>query len=168
MPDRLDPTFVRAQIELLRHTHPDIWDEGDEQLLADMLEAETGLNEFLTIVMRQMADASAFAVGLSEIINDMNDRRDRFDARHEALRGLVFRLMTHAGVRKIELPIATLSIRDGVPRVTITDEARLPEQFVRIKREPDKHLIASHLKAGERVEGAELSNSEETLAVRVK
>jgi anti-sigma factor RsiW len=29
-------------------------------------------------------------------------------------------------------------------------------------------LIASHLKAGERVEGAELSNSEPTLAVRVK
>jgi len=34
MSSRLDPTFVRAQIELLRVTHPDIWDEGDERLLA--------------------------------------------------------------------------------------------------------------------------------------
>ena len=47
MANRLDPTFVRAQIELLRHTHPGIWDAGDEMLLIDMLEGETGLKEFL-------------------------------------------------------------------------------------------------------------------------
>jgi len=39
MTNRLDPTFVRAQIELLRISHPGIWDDGDEILLADMLEA---------------------------------------------------------------------------------------------------------------------------------
>ena len=84
------------------------------------------------------------------------------------MRALAFKVLVQAGVKKLELVAATLSIRAGQPRVIITDEARLPEQFVRIKREPDKHLIASHLKAGERVEGAELSNSEPTLAVRVK
>ena len=59
MPDRLDPTFVRAQIALLRVTHPNIWDEGDEQLLADMLEGETGLHEFLAAVVRRRLTESS-------------------------------------------------------------------------------------------------------------
>jgi len=168
MPDRLDPSFVRAQIELLRHTHPDIWDEGDETLLADMLEAETGLHDFLTVVIARMLDTDAKIDGIGNLMAALKSRCDRFEQRSDAMRGLMFRLMSWAEVRKVELPAATLSIRAGQPRVIITDEARLPEQFVRIKREPDKHLIASHLKAGEPVPGAELSNSEETLAVRVK
>ena len=166
--NRIDPAFVRAQIELLRHTHPDIWDEGDETLLADMLEAETGLNEFLEGVDARRADAEERSVGVEKRIVDNVARRNRYDRRVDAMRSLAFKLMQQAGLRKLELTEATLSIRAGQPRVIITDEARLPEQFVRIKREPDKHLIASHLKAGEPVPGAELSNSEETLAVRVK
>lgn len=168
MPDRLDPTFVRAQIELLRHTHPDIWDADDETLLADMLEAETGLHDFLTVVIARMLDTDAKIDGIGNLMAALKSRCDRFEQRSDAMRGLMFRLMSWAGVRKVELPAATLSIRAGQPRVIITDEARLPEQFVRIKREPDKHLIANHLKAGEPVPGAELSNSEPTLAVRVK
>jgi len=168
MADRLDPTFVRAQIELLRVTHPGIWDAGDETLLADMLEGETDLHAFLATVVRRMLEAKAYADGIGDLIHEMNDRQARFEARGDAMRALAYRVMNWAEVRKLELPIATLSIRAGQPRVIITDEAQLPEQFVRVRREPDKHLIASHLKAGERVEGAELSNSEETLAVRTK
>ena len=84
------------------------------------------------------------------------------------MRALAFKLLKQAGLKKLELTAATLSIRAGQPRVIITDEARLPDYFIRIKREPDKHLIASYLKAGDAVEGAELSNSESVLAVRVK
>jgi hypothetical protein len=168
MPNRLDPTFVRAQIELLRHTHPDIWDADDETLLADMLEAQTGLNELLAAIVDRMCDAEAFAAGLDLMLATMKARRDRFDQCKDAMRSLAFRLMTQADVHNIKLTQATLSVRAGQPRVVITDEARLPEQFVRIKREPDKHLIASHLKAGETVPGAEISNSEPVLSVRVK
>ena len=168
MPDRLDPTFVRAQIELLRVTHPDIWDEGDEQLLADMLEAETGLHEFLTVVVHRMLEADAFAAAVGQHISDITARRDRFRQRQDAMRALAFKLMQAAEVRKLELIPATLSIRAGQPRVIVTDEDALPENCVRIKREPDKHLIKSYLTAGQEVPGAELSNSEPSLAVRVK
>ena len=167
MSSRLDPTFVRQQIELLRVTHPEVWD-GDEQLLADMLEGETDLHGFVSAVIRRMLEAQANAGGIDDLITDLKARQIRMEQRSDALRGLMFKLLMQAGVKRLELAAATLSIRAGQPRVIITDEARLPEQFVRIKREPDKHLIASYLKSGHAVEGAELSNSEPTLAVRVK
>ena len=166
MPDRLDPTFVRAQIEALRHSHPQIANEEDQWLLT--LESETDLHEFLARVIARMQDTDAKIDGIGNLIATLKARCDRFEQRSDAMRALAFKVLVQAGVRKLELVAATLSIRAGQPRVIITDEARLPEQFVRIKREPDKHLIASHLKAGERVEGAELSNSEPQLAIRVK
>jgi len=168
MADRLDPTFVRAQIDLLRHTHPYIWEEGDEALLSDMLEGSTDLHRTLARILDYEDEAKNFVVSLDMRITAYRNRMARFEQRVDGMRSLMLKFLQHAGVRKVELAVATLSIRAGVPRVVITDEARLPEQFVRIKREPDKHLIASHLKAGEPVPGAELSNSEETLAVRVK
>jgi hypothetical protein len=166
MANRLDPTFVRAQIEALRVRYPQM--DEDEQLRLDMLEGSTDLHEFLTDVVVRIADANAKIEALGDLIADFKKRCDRFEQRSDAMRSLAHKVMDWAEVRKVELAAATLSIRAGQPRVIITDEARLPENFIRIKREPDKHLIASYLKAGEHVPGAELSNSEETLAVRVK
>jgi len=168
MPDRLDPTFVRAQIELLRHTHPGIWDEGDEKLLADMLEAETGLNEFLTKLVRQMNNAKAMGTGLDAELVDTRDRRDRYWDRYHGMRELAHKLMAQAGVRKVELLKATLSIRAGTPHVIVTDETRLPQHCVRIKREPDRIAIKAALANGEPVPGAEMSNAEPVLNVRDK
>ena len=64
--------------------------------------------------------------------------------------------------------MGVLSIRAGQPRVIITDETLLPPDCVRIKREPDKIAIKERLSRGEPVPGATLSNSEETLAMRIK
>ncbi len=166
MPDRLDPTFVLAQIELLRLRYPQIWDDDDT--LGIGLEGETDLHEVLAIVVLRMRNAEALAIGDNVLINDLKERRDRFDQRAEAMRSLAFKLMDAAGVRKLELPIATLSIRAGQPRVIITDEAALPDYCMRIKREPDKLVIKDRLQRGDDIPGAELSNSEPTLAVRVK
>jgi len=169
MPHRLDPTFVRAQIELLRISHPGIWDDGDEILLADMLEAQTGLYEFLiTLMRRALVDDETVVRGTEAIMAEMKARRLRYELRIEAARTLALKLMQQADVRKIELPIATLSIRAGQPRVIITDEAALPEHCIRTKREPDKVAIKEQLAGGQAVHGATLSNSEPTLAVRVK
>jgi hypothetical protein len=167
MPDRrIDPTFVLAQIELLRLRYPQIWDDDDT--LGIGLEGETDLHEVLAIVVLRMRNAEALAIGDNVLINDLKERRDRFNDRYEAMRTLAFKLMDAAGVRKLELPIATLSIRAGVPRVIITDETLLPPDCVRIRTEPDRVAIKEQLMRGEPVAGAELSNSEPQLAVRVK
>jgi hypothetical protein len=168
MPDRLDPTFLRAQIELLRVTHPGIWDAGDETLLADMLEGETGLREFLETGLDAKLKSEELIDGIGIRMANAKARRDRFEQRSDAVRQLMFKLMTHAGLRRVVLPEATLSIRAGQPRVIITDETLLPPDCVRVRTEPDKVAIKERLARGEPVPGATLSNSESVLSVRTK
>jgi hypothetical protein len=161
---RIDPGFVLAQIELLRLRYPQIWDDDDT--LAITLEGETDLHEVLAAVVARMCDAEAYAEADNKLINDLKERRDRFNTRYDAMRILAMRLMNAAEQRKVELAQKTVSIRTGTPKVIITDEAALPADCIRIKREPDKVAIADRLKRGEQVPGAEMSNAEPVLSVR--
>jgi len=166
MPDRLDATFVRREIDALAVTHPGIWE--DDELRALALESETNLREFLEKVVRRMLEARASIGGIGQYICELKVRQDRLDQRVESMRALMFKLMQAAELKKLELAPATLSIRAGQPKVIITDETALPPDCVRIRTEPDKIAIKEQLMRGERMAGAELSNSEPTLAVRVK
>ena len=166
MSNRLDPTFVRAQIDALRAAYPQIADDEDQWLLS--LESETDLREFLTVAVKRICEAEAFVEGIDDLITDIKTRRQRFEQRGEAMRTMAFKLMSAADVRKLELPQATLSIRAGQPRVIITDEARLPPECLRIRTEPDKVRIKDRLSHGEHVDGAEMSNAESVLSVRIK
>jgi hypothetical protein len=106
--------------------------------------------------------------GLRFLMETYKTRRDRYDARVEALRALAFQLMQMADVPKLTLPHATLSIRNGPPKVVIVDEAAIPENYIRIKREPNKSLIREHIQQGIDVPGASLSNAEPVIAIHTK
>jgi hypothetical protein len=91
--------------------------------------------------------------------------RDRFARKTIALRKYMMQLMEAAGFKKVERPAATVSIAAGRQKVVITDDNALPEDCVRIKREPDKIRIASHLHRGDYIPGATLSNPEPVLRI---
>jgi hypothetical protein len=163
----LNADYVLHEIDLLRMQFPDIWGD-DETLLADMLEAETGLNDFLSRVVKHMLETQAEAGGLGQYIDDLKVRREKKEQRVVALRALALKLLEHANLPNLKLDEASLSVRHGPPKVIITDEDALPGHFMRIKREPNKGRIKEHLEAGQTVPGATLSNSEPFLTVRIK
>lgn len=163
---RLDPAFVRAQIETLRVAYPDIAADEEQWLLT--LESETGLHEFLTKIAVRKKETDQMIEDLGDLIADYKSRCDRFEQRSEGLRGLAFKLMQQVGIRKLELAVATLSIRVGQQKVIVTDEAALPPDCIRTRTEPDKVRIKDRLVRGETVNGAELSNREESLTMRIK
>ena len=74
--------------------------------------------------------------------------------------------MQTANLAKAELPEATLSIRQGTPKVVIINEREIPDEFMRIKKEPDKTRIKAVMTAGEVVSGCALSNAEPSLTIR--
>jgi Gp157 protein len=168
MPDRLDLdlAFALTQIDALVIAYPELAE--DEQFRADMVEGATTTHEVSAKIVDRMQDAEAKVDGISGLITEWTARKARFARRAEAMRVLVFRLMDRAGLRKIELPAATLSIRAGVPRVIITDETALPPDCVRIRTEPDRIAIKERMARGEQIPGAEMSNSEPVLSVRIK
>lgn len=165
---RIDPALVLHQIANLKIVHPDIWDDGDERLLTDCLEASTETHEFLRVVLDRIQDSTSMAGAIATRIADLELRQGRYTQRETALRDLAFRIMETAELKKLELAEGTLSIRNGTPRVIITDEALIPDVLCRIKREPDKKRIGEMLKDGQEVRGAEMSDAEPTLSIRVK
>lgn len=162
----LDPTIIRQQVENLKIAFPDLADDDDTWQIA--LESETDVKEYLRTVERKREDTAALEEALSLTIDALRQRKTRFERREQAMRALLFAAMQWADLRKCELPEATLSIRDGIPKVMITDESQIPDEYMRVRKEPDKALIKEALNGFENVPGATMSNAEPVLAVRVK
>jgi hypothetical protein len=163
---RFDLPTVQRQISQLILQYPELGE--DEVLRADMLEGETDAFSFLSHCVRWIGEDTALCEGTSGYIKTLQERRTRIERRIDAFRSLAFSVMQAAELQKAELPEATLSVRNGSPKVVIIDEAELPDCAIEIKRIPDKTKIKELLKAGETVIGAALSNAEPTLAVRFK
>ncbi len=163
---RHDPLLVRMQIEKFLADHPILAD--DEMLRADMLEGSTSLHEAAREMVRKIGERQALIAGLEIWMDTLTQRINRLGLGVDGARRILFLLMQSAGLRHLQLPEATLSIRSGSPKVIITDEAVLPDAFVRIKREPDKARIKVALQDGTQVPGATLSNAEEYITVRTK
>jgi len=163
---RLHPAIVQQQIAALLAQYPELVE--DEVLRADMIEGETEAFEFLSRLVRHIGETTAFAEGLAGYRNDLGLRIDRLSRREDALRALAFKIMQTADLPKAELPEATLSIRRGNPKVIITDETVVPDEYCRFKREPNKSVIKAALETGEHIPGATLSNAEPSLTIRTK
>lgn len=161
---RMEPAFIKAQIQTLLASFPELAD--DEILRRDSIEAETDAMELLKKLVRDCGETEGAIEGLKSYIGELETRKDRFARRKEAIRQLAFQIMDAASLPSLRLPEATLTIRQGTAKVVITDEKKIPEQFFRIKREVAKDELKTALKSGQLIEGAELSNGQPTLAIR--
>jgi Siphovirus Gp157 len=157
---------VQTEITALLLAHPELLE--DEILREDMIEGSTSTHEFLRQIVRKIGATQAISWGTAEYIGELQERKARLERREYALRSLIFKIMQTAELRKAELPEATLSIRNGIQKVVIFDERVIPDEFMRVKKEPDKTRIKAALQAHENVAGVALSNSEPVLAIIVK
>lgn len=162
----LDSIAIKNQIESLKIAFPELLEDDEAWLIS--LESQSDLFEYLRTVERKREDAAALEEALSTTIDALRQRKARFERREQAMRALMFSAMQWAELTKLEMPEATLSIRQGTPKVVIMDESAIPDEFMRIKKEPDKTLIKTALNNFEDVPGATMSNVEPVLAVRVK
>ena len=76
------------------------------------------------------------------------------------------RLMQLVEMRSIEVPAGKITVASTPKKVIITDESLIPDEYIRIKREPNKTLIKSALDKKEFVSGAALSNGGTTIQIR--
>lgn len=143
--------------------------QEDTLALADTLDGISMLPDVLASLLRSAIEDEAIADTLSNVIIKANqERRDRFERRAAKRRQMVQALMEQAGMTKLERPDLTASIRNVPPGVVITDEAALPDQFIKITRTPKKADIRDALGRGETVEGALLGNASQTLTIRTR
>jgi hypothetical protein len=162
-----DANALRAEIEFLLSQYPELAD--DEILRADMLEGSTDIREVLTDLNRTLQDTKALIDGTQGRMDELAERRLRFRRRTEFVRDLMQRILESAQIRKIELPEVTLSLKNNPQQIIgEPDPEALPDDLVKIAREPDKKKIRAALMAGCEVPGVVLSNAPPSLMIKVK
>lgn len=158
-----DVTVLEREFADLLAAFPELAE--DEELRADTIEGETDAHRILARIVAVERDADSMAKAIAERARDLAGRKARHECKKEAMRVLLFRLLKAAGLPKVALPEATVSITKKAAGVEIVDEELLPDNVVRIVRTPDKSAIKEALAAGE-VPGARMGEPGETLTVR--
>lgn len=155
---------LERAIQTLLEQFPQLKD--DQDLLADMLEGQTDFNEVIAALAKDIKLAKANVAGIKEVAKELKERQSRFEAKEEFCRSLIHKLMDAAGVKKLTLPVATVSITNVSPSVMILDESAIPDDFMRIKKEPNKTAIKAALETGQSIAGAVMSNGSTTVSIR--
>jgi hypothetical protein len=143
--------------------------EHDQQALEEILGQETEeVEEALARTVRAAVFAKSQAEAASKMIDDLQARRQRYLNRDQSLRGTALAIMSAMEWKKREAPDFTVSIRAPHQSVKITDEAAVPDEYVKVTRTPDKTALMADLKVGVVIPGAELAEGLPSISVRTR
>lgn len=139
----------------------------DAQALADTLEGETSLDVAIAAVLAQIEEYETAAAAVAEQIKARQARKKRLEESADAMRGAILTAMEAAGMKKLALPEATVSVSARPASVIVTDEAAAMEAgFVKVKSELDKAMLKDALKDGFTFPFAVMSNGGSSLTIR--
>lgn len=137
----------------------------DEQLHIDTLEGETDLFEITRRLLDDMERDEGDKAALSEQMDARKVRGNRCDARIKARREAIAALLDCAGLVKLTLPEATLSVRKMAPKAIVTNADALPDEFCTFTRKPN---LAAIKDAETLPVGTALDNGGTSLTIRRK
>ena len=139
----------------------------DEEMTLTAIEGETSFLEAVDAALARIAEVTAHAEAIAAQALALRDRKERFLYQGECIRTALHVALEQAGLRKLERPQATLSVRAVPAKAEILDEAAIPVKFWKEQAPKlDKKAVLEALKAKEDVPGASLSNGGETIAIR--
>lgn len=157
---------LQATIVKLMAEYPEL--ANDEDLMLDTLEGETDFNEMLNTIHSNMQENDSIATAINIRIDGLNDRRNAVKNRYEFGRKLILKLMTTAGVRKVMLTEANISVVNSARQLIVEDEARIPNEYFKevTTRSLMRAEVLKALKDGVQIDGATLSNGGEAIQIR--
>lgn len=161
-----DAAFVKAQINSLKVAFPELLD--DYEVLESAIDGETDFERVMEAVTDQYLDALSMKGAIADRMESLRERSDRYGKKAETIRSLAFDLMQAAERPKVELPVATLSIRKGVNSVVIEDLEAIPQGYRRVEVVPLKTEIKKALEKGDDIPGARLQTGPDGLSVKTK
>ena len=133
----------------------------DEETILDTLEGESSelqaKIEDYGFVIRNM---ESFADAMKAEEKRMSDRRKAHEAKVERIKEWLLTNMQACSITKIECPAFTIAVRTNPPKVIVTDENAIPENFFIIPDplppQLDKKALAAVLKDNINIPGAHL------------
>lgn len=137
---RLDLTL--AQINGIKLMLEDqLTDEDDDRLLIDMIEGETDAFELVRKLLDRIEREEGDRAILTEQMDTRKVRRDRCDNRIKGFRDGIMAVLDAAGVDKLPLPEATLSLRMLDAKLSVNDPRAVPDEYTVSVPKPDMDKI---------------------------
>jgi hypothetical protein len=149
-------------VERIRAAFP----EESEETLADSILGETALDAAILSVLRAAIYREAHADAIEGMIDTLASRKRRLAEGAQALRRAARDAMIEGGMPKLTSADLTVSVRDGKPKVIVTDEKLIPDLLCRFTRSPNKTDIGEVLRNGHAVPGATFGNADPVLTIR--
>lgn len=142
--------------------------EDDWQLYQDCLDGETGdAMQILERIIEASIEADTMADATKMRRMDLAERLARFEKRRDTLRAIALSALEALNLKRIERPAWTASLRQ-MPAPLLVDEAALPAEWFRVKKEPMKAGIRKELENGGTVDGCQLGNPSTGISVRTR
>ena len=126
----------------------------DEQGWLDAIEGETDAFEMIRRFLSRIEEEEGARAVLTEQMDSRKVRRDRCDTRIERGRLMIATLMKCAGIDKLPLPEATLTLRETAAKLAINDPAAVPREYQVATWKPSMDAI----KAAFPLDGSPLPN----------
>ena len=139
----------------------------DEDALADTLEGEHSFPDQLADIVRSALEDEAKAEGMKDFLGKLRDRQAWLKQRAAKKKKIVLYFMEEVGLKRLDPPDFTCTRRVTQPGVQVINEDDIPDDYWRIKREPDLSKIRQFLKDGTAIPGCTLKNASETLTIKV-
>jgi hypothetical protein len=164
--------LIRSEIShylILADQLKGLYQDIDDETLLDTLEGISELPELIKALIRSSLDDDVLIGALKQRLEDMQVRLSRLKDRFERKRELACWAMTNAEMIKVEAEDFTLSLRQGPPRLEVTDQDQVPAEFF-VPQPPrlDRSGLTSALKRGDVIPGTTLVNGDMHIAVRVR
>jgi hypothetical protein len=142
--------------------------EDDAELIHDTIEGETDFFECIDAMLEANALDEANTEAAKAVIERIKARADKAKERVQKRRDLIADAMREVGLKTVQRPLGTLSVKALAAKPIIYNEDQIPGEYMVIKttRKPDMKAIGDALKSGKAVSGVRLSNGGQALAVR--
>jgi hypothetical protein len=137
-----------SRFQLLRERLLTDYPMLDDECLADTLEGITNLRDMIAAVIRSALVDQAMQEGLRTRLEEMRQRLARLEERGVKKRQMALEAMSEAGLKKLEEPDFTASVRAGLPPLVIIAEPEVPEPYW-VPQPPklDRQALLADLKA---------------------
>ena len=133
----------------------------DSETIVDTLESEsTALEAKIQSYGFIIRNMDAFGDAIKAEETRLSERRKAHEKKVAHIKAWLLSNMEACGIKKIECPAFTISVKTNPPKVIVDDEKSIPACFMVVPAmpppSPDKKAIAAAIKGGQLVNGCHL------------
>ena len=142
-------------------------EELDPQVLADTLEGMDGeLEQKAENYAMMINTLNGQADMLSAEIKRLTERKKTIENNSKRMKESLGNAMNSTGKRKFKTLLFSFGIQKNPPVLVVDDEDKVPEEFVKVKKEIDKAALKKFVKDNEN--GLDFAHLEQTESLRIR